>query len=505
MWFPSRIVLIQCGDCATRILVQVGIVRVYRKIVMDTIWFPDFDTAQGAKYLVLSEAIAAAVNNGHLTSGEKLPPVRELAYQVKVTPGTVAKAYSRLIDRGVLQAAVGRGTFVAEPVEPAHEGVLTGQLEVDSVLHNSDPETYGVNMMSPHLPSVGQPALMRDLLGKVAQDPPSGLMHYPTRASSLPAREAVAGLVSTLPLGQMSAEDVVLANGGQNGIMLVMQTLLKGRKPVVLVEELSYPGFRRAAEMLRADVISVPMDEDGIIPEALEAAARTHEAQLLCTSPEVHNPTCGFTPEARRREIAEVARRCNFDIMEDDCYRMLTAQASSYRQILPDQSWFVGSISKQLTPALRVGYVIAPPGRAGVLRRSAEHSFFGIATPMSDLAAALLSHDSTLDMMRDVADVCNSYVEVAVNILGGFDLSWRKDVLFLWLKLPQGWRASAFCRAAEELGVKIRSAEDYQGRNDPACHAVRLAVNGGVSLKSYERALIRLRDLLDSPPEQMGV
>lgn len=472
---------------------------------MNTIWFPDLTTAKGAKYLILSEAISKAIDTGHLTAGEKLPPVRELAFQIKVTPGTVAKAYSRLVDRGVLEAAVGRGTFVAESRPPRSENPLVGQLEIDSTTHNSDPDTFVVNMMSPHLPNVGQATLMRKLLAQIAQDPPSGLMHYPTRASSLPARNAVAKLVNRLPVGSVSADDIVLANGGQNAITLVMQTVLKGRKPVVLVEDLSYPGFRRAAEMLRADVISVPMDEHGIIPEALEALCRTHEAQLLCTCPEVHNPTCLLTPESRRREIADIARRQNLTLLEDDCYRMRLAEASSYRRLLPELSWFVGSISKQLTPALRLGYVLAPEGKSALARRSAEHSFFGIATPLTDLSAALLDHPDTLDLMEKVCDRANAYVEIAVNILGGFDLSWRKDVLFFWLKLPQGWRASAFCRAAEGVGVKIRSAEDYQGRNDPSCHAVRMAVNGGVSLHSYENALIRLRELLDSPPEQMGV
>ena len=124
---------------------------------------------------------------------------------------------------------------------------------------------------------------------------------------------------------------------------------------------------------------------------------------------------------------------------------------------------------------------------------------------MTDLAAALLNHSDTLGLMDRVREVSNSYIEVAVNILGGFDLAWRKDVLFFYLQLPPGWRASAFCRAAEEQGVKIRSAEDYQGRTDPACQAVRMAVNAGVSLNSYEQALMRLRVLLDSPPEQMSV
>ena len=99
----------------------------------------------------------------------------------------------------------------------------------------------------------------------------------------------------------------------------------------------------------------------------------------------------------------------------------------------------------------------------------------------------------------------NAFVEIAVNILGSYDLHWRKDVPFLWLKLPEGWRAGAFCQAAEAVGVQIRPAEEFACRDARVPHAVRFAINAGVSLESFEAAIGRLRDLLDNPQEQIGV
>ena len=92
-----------------------------------------------------------------------------------------------------------------------------------------------------------------------------------------------------------------------------------------------------------------------------------------------------------------------------------------------------------------------------------------------------------------------------MNTLGSFDVRWRKDVPFLWLHLPKGWRASAFCQAAEKVGVQVRAAEEFAGRDAQSPHAVRMAVNGGVSLQSFEAAMERLRDLLDNPAEQINV
>lgn len=471
---------------------------------MNTIWKPEILDGQGPKYKAVMQVVRDSIATNRLQAGDKLPPVRDLAWKLGITPGTVARAYTNLTDDGTLVAEVGRGTFVARP--KTHTP-LTGELpiEIEVAPHGGEVHAYQVNLFSPHLPEMGQAALIRSLLAQVAQDPPSGMMHYPSRRGSRAARDAAAQWLSSAPLGSLGADDVVLALGGQNAIMLVLQALLRGRRPAVLVEELAYPGFRRAAEMLRAEVVPVAMDENGIIPEALAAAAKAHEAQVLCTSPEVHNPTCGFTPLERRKELAEVAQCYDLQILEDDCYRLGAAQAPSYRILMPERSWYVSSLSKSVTPALRFGMAVAPPGQASALRRMAEYSFFGLATPMTDLCAKLLADPRLPEITARARDRIGLYVQRAVNILGGYDLAWRADVPFLWLRLPQGWRAGAFVQAAEAQGVRIRPAEEYASRDGRVNHAVRFAINAAVSLSSFEDAITRLRDLLDNPPEEIGV
>jgi len=282
--------------------------------------------------------------------------------------------------------------------------------------------------------------------------------------------------------------------------------VLRGRRPIVFVEELAYPGFRRAAELVRADVVAIKMDGDGIIPEALAEAAELHpEAQIICTSPEVHSPSCGFTPMARREAIVEIARRHDLQILEDDCYRMGSAEGIGYRRLAPERGWYVSSLSKSISPALRVGCAIGPRGMNGPLHRSAEHGYFGLAAPMIDLTAALLADPQLPQIMQRCRLGVAEYVKVAVNLLGSFDLRWRTDVPFLWLHLPQGWRASAFCQAAEKRGIQIRAAEEFAGRDARTPHAVRMAINGGVSLARFERAMAELRDLLDDPADQINV
>ena len=469
---------------------------------MDTKWVPNLSLHDGPKYRALAAAIRDGIGHGALPAGMKMPPVRELAWRLRITPGTVARAYGLLTDGGVLTATVGRGTFVAELPGPAAEPV---PLAIDPLPHGTGGLSDEANYISPALPNMGQASLIRQLMAEIAEDPPSGLMHYPSRESFRPAREAVLHWLKGTPLGVVSQDDLVLSHGGQNGVCLALQSVLTGQRPVILVEQLSYPGFRRAGQLLRADVVPVPMDEQGIVPEALDRLAIKHGASVLCTSPEVHNPTCLFTPEARRHEIAEVARRRGLQVVEDDCYRMGVSRAPSYRALLPRQGWYVSSISKTLTPALRIGFVIAPEGRAADLRRAAEHGFFGLATPLADLATRLLTHPEVDRLTLAVTAQIGTYVETLVNHLGGFDLSWRRDVPFVWLRLPEGWRATAFCQAAAEMGVRIRSAEDFADRHSRPPHAVRIAINAQLPLEKFDASMTQLRMLLDNPPERIDV
>lgn len=462
---------------------------------MDTI-SQRYDAQAGPKYQAVAGAIRRAIAEGAMGPGERLPPVRELAWSLALTPGTVARAYTVLTDEGALLAEVGRGTFVAEARAAPAPGTWPR--------HSAPERTDLVDLYSPKVPDMGQVALLRDAFARMGAQTES-LLNYPTRAAFAPARRAVLRFLKGTPLGPVDAEDMVLSHGGQNAISLVMQAVLQGPRPVVLVEELTYPGFRRAAELARAEVVGVPMDSEGVIPEALEALAREHNAQLFCTLPEVHNPTGLFTPLARRRALAAVAQRTGLHVLEDDCYRVGRSHEMSYRALLPEQGWYVSSLSKTLTPALRVGFAVAPKARRADLRRVAEYGFFGIARPLADLVEDLLSRDETYALMDRVHAELDRYVAAAVAELAGYPLVWRPDMPFLWLELPESWRAGAFCQAAEAQGVQIRGAEDFALRDGFAPHAVRIGVNAQVTLDSFAAAMARLRALLDHPPERIEV
>lgn len=466
---------------------------------MDTIKTLYDSQPPAPKYRMLASAVRQGIAEGALPPGHRLPPVRDLAWQLQITPGTAARAYTILTDEGVLVAEVGRGTFVADRA-------LAEKTQARIPLVKYLPQASGVtNLYYSRPPDVGQVALIQDALRRLGELDPQSLLEYPSAERFPQTRRAVIDWLADVALGPVDEDNIVLSHGGQSGVQLVLQTVLRGAAPVVLVEELSYPGFRRAAELLRAKVVTVPMDGQGIIPEALDELVQRHDAQVLCTSAEVHNPTTIHTPLARREAIAEIAQRRGLAIMEDDCYRLGPSRAASYRALAPDQGFYVTSLSKTLAPSLRVGFVVAPQPHAAALRRSAEYGYFGLAAPLAAMTLDLITSRETAYAAERLRLATGRYVRAAVNGLGGYDVRFDENVPFLWLKLPERWRVGAFVQAAEAAGITLRGAEHFLPRDGIVPHAVRISVNAHMPLPDFEAAIGILRGLLDAPPERLAV
>ncbi|WP_424929218.1 PLP-dependent aminotransferase family protein [Amaricoccus tamworthensis] len=469
-------------------------------IVADTIWQTNLRASGRSKYRAIAQTIRNGIVSGDLREGEKLPPVRDLAYRIGVTPGTVARAYALLTDEGRLVAGVGRGTYVAgragAPVET-----------LPPLIH--DPKTVTrdqLHLMSPKMPEVGQGRLMRDAMSHLSQTMPwDHLLQYPNRDSDAAARELFRSSVVDTAVGAVEPEDVVVTNGGQNAVVMILQTVLHGSAPVIAVDELSYGGFRSAARLCRAAVAGVPWDADGPRPDVFEELVRTQGVQIYCTSSEVCNPIVrGVTP-ARRREIARIADRFGVHIMDDECYRLMRTdrQGPGYRSYLPELTWHVTSPSKSLSAALRIGFVIAPVGWGGALARTSSFNFFGVSRLITDLYAHVMARTELPGILDRVRDRIGNDIRAAVNALGRSKINWSEDVPFLWLELPAGWRAGEFCKALEAENILVKSAEDFSLRDGRAVHAVRIAVNGQVPHEAFVAGMKTVRRLLDTPPDRV--
>lgn len=466
---------------------------------MDTIWLPHLPADEGPKYLALVRALREAISAGELAEGSRLPTVRDLAWRLKITPGTVSRAYQIAIQEGLLQATVGRGTFVA-----ARRPRLGPRLALLPE-RNLRGQPGRIDLRSPSLPDLGQGLAMAEALRRIADGVTAEWLDYPGQLQETPLREAVCTWLQDRVLGNFSAQDIMLSHGGQNAVGLVMDCVLRGDRPVVLTEELSYPGFRYAARLARAEVVGLEMDREGVRPEALEAACRRHGPQLLCLTPSGQNPSTAVMTSGRMAEIVSIAERYNLQIIEDECYPAVDEAAPSLRALAPDRVWYMGSISKTFSAALRFGYVICPTGMGEAGRQVAQQNFFALSRLTSAMVLELFTSGRAAEMRVRVMAEYAARLQIMVNRLGAYELSWAPGLPFVWLAMPQGWRASSFAQAAEERGVLMRPADQYAMVTGRAPNAVRMAVAGAVSREDLDRGVQILAELLARPPSDIMV
>lgn len=466
---------------------------------MNTIWLPQLKQEDGPKYLALTRALRDAIRLGDLPEGQQLPTVRDLAYRLAVTPGTVSRAYQIATQEGMLEATVGRGTFVA-----ASRPRLG---PTQSIYTERDPGVAAgrVDLRSPRLPDVGQEALFATSLRSVADQMAPEWLEYTRQSGEGPLRRAVVDWLAGRDLGPVTPDDIMLTHGGQSGISLIFNCCLRGDRPVVLTEDLAYPGFRYAARAVRADVVGVELDDQGIRPDVLDVICRKYGPQVLCLTPETQNPTTARMGLQRRLDIITIARKYDLQIIEDECFAQSQTDVPSLRSLAPERVWFVGSLSKSVSPALRFGYAVCPTGMGEAGRLTAQHGFFALARPVSEMVLDLLQSGAAAEIRSRVVIDLTARLQMMVNRLGAFDLAWQPRMPFAWLRLPQGWRASTFARMAEDQGVLVRPADEYAMIHGRAPNAVRLAVVGNIPRQQFDAGVAALAYMLPRPPSDMTV
>ena len=140
-------------------------------------------------------------------------------------------------------------------------------------------------------------------------------------------------------------------------------------------EQVTYTGVKAIASLLHLQLRGLPLDGEGLIPEAFEAVCREHAPRALYCMPTLHNPTGRTMPVARRQALVEIAARYEVALVEDDVYGFLPADPlPPLAALAPSIAYYITSTSKSMAPGLRVGYVVAPETRvervAGVIRAS---------------------------------------------------------------------------------------------------------------------------------------
>jgi 2-aminoadipate transaminase len=371
----------------------------------------------------LVDRISAAIENGDLEPGSKLPPTRELATAAGVNHLTAARVYRKLAELGYVTAQVGRGTFVRALV-PDGSASYGDDWQVYAL--PPDDLSYSEQVLAETFASVDR----EDVLSLATGWPAPST--YPTAqlaAIAADVFEEVGGeALSYLPAEGLfelreelaargrkygwadDPDEIVVTSGAQQAIALTAQATLEPGD-VAVVESPTFIGMMTAMRGTGARVIGVPVDEAGMDVEALERLLGRHEVKLVGLQTACQNPTGRSLSEERKARLAELAVERNFFVIEDRVYADMHYDRElrrPLRELAPAHVIYVNSLSKVVGGGLRSGWVAARgPVRERIAMLKLEADFFS-PTLIQHMAARWLA---TGAYERHVAETIPFYRE----------------------------------------------------------------------------------------------
>ncbi len=313
-------------------------------------WTPKLAGGELALYQQLVGALERAVASGALKPGARLPPQRSLADQLNLSVGTVTKAYVEAERRGLTTGHVGRGTFIAD----------TGPAASGEGVARDGPIDLGVNVIPHH----GASRRLADSLNTLRRRADLlDLLVYAPAAGQDSHRRAAVTWIQRMTGYAADWSRLVITTGAQQAMALAFSSVCRAGD-VILCEEATFYGMKSLAENAGYVLAGVTMDAEGLLPSALDKAARSRGAKALYVMPTVQNPTGRTMGRERRAEIVRIARKHDLFIVEDDNYALFDpdfgSPAPRLAELAPERTFYASGLSKCLAPGLRTGFLVCP-------------------------------------------------------------------------------------------------------------------------------------------------
>jgi len=474
------------------------------------------DRASGVPaWLQIANAMIAAIRRGRLPPGTALPGTRDLAARIGVNRKTVQQSYDELIAQGWLNADSTRGTFVSAelPVMNGGAAPAAARPETDLQLRRAAPDLAlalpreGVLTFDDGAPDTRlMPAefLARAWRRALLEAARHNRLGYGDPRGIPPLREAVAEMLRTDRGLPCTADNICITRGSQMAIFLAAR-LLAGPGDRVVFESLSYPPAREAFAATGAEICRVGLDEQGMMLDQLDMLCREGSVRAVYVTPHHQFPTTVVLPQQRRILLQSLAETHGFAIVEDDYDHEFHF---SHRPMLPLASghgfgrlMYIGSLSKLLSPSLRIGYLVAAP--AVIERAAAEICLIDRqGDPVTEAAAAELMTSGALKshtrkVLRVYAQRRECLAAALREELGeAIEFLLPQGGLALWVNFSQEIDVAALAAAGFQHGVGIMPGQAF-ATNGFRSNGVRLGF-GSLDEAQLREAVKRLKRAIDA-------
>jgi DNA-binding transcriptional MocR family regulator len=459
-------------------------------------------------YRQIYERLREQILAGALPEGTRLPPERSLAERLDVNRSTIVHAYRDLAADGLIEQRVGSGSRVASTLRaggqpdrtattvpwwvtlpPWRVGQFPAVLGELAAIEHGDLIAF-VQGVPPEDPSP-----LADLsrsFARVGGDV-NFVLTYGDSEGYGPLREAIALRMRERGCS-VDPRDVLMLTGSTQGITLVAQSLAEPGDEIV-VEAPTYPGALQIFQIAGLRAISVPVDEDGMRVDHVEAILRTRRPRFVYTMPALHNPT-GVTMNADRRDrLVTLAKRYGVPLVEDDPYGELAEpQLPPLRARDAESVIYLSSFSKTIAPSLRLGWIVAP--RTIYERLLLRKQSYDMASSMYIQAGVRdyleSAYEPHVAALKDelVARRALAYAAIERHWPPGMRVNRDGGGYYLWATAPRETRARVLLANAERLGVSFLFGEAFYAQSG-GDHNFRLAITP-VSRKQIEEGIRRI-------------
>ncbi len=448
-------------------------------------------------YLQLYHQLREAILQGAFGGQRRLPPSRELAKKLGVARVTVSQAYDQLVAEGFVVRRPGAGTFIATQLPLA----LIAETQLAERPFQPQFSSWGQRVMQTAVPQpakqpkpeidfgFGRPFhhifpydIWRKLLARYLSTDDAMLSRYGSVAGFLPLREALADYLNRWRGVVCQAEQVVIVNGAQQALDILARLLLEPGDEVLM----ETPGYADAAALFQlngARLTAVPVDDSGVCVAKIPAHSR---ARLAFVTPSNQFPHGGTLPLERRLALLHWARQHDMLIIEDDYdgeLRYDSRPLAALQGLATDERViYLGTFSKVLFPALRLSYVVLPPG---LVRPFVQ------AKQLIDRGAPTLTQAAVADFMleghfeRHLRHLRQAYRQRRQTLVDALQTHLPNLVryadepagLHVMLYLPEDLLETAVVQAAAKVGVGVYPAAAYF-MTQPSPPAVLLGFSG---------------------------
>ncbi|GAA5666308.1 hypothetical protein Brsp07_04821 [Brucella sp. NBRC 14130] len=454
-------------------------------------WEPMLEMRKGVtKHRLLTEKIVDDIEKGILQPAMRMPTHRDLAHKLGLSVQTVSISYKEAERRGYLRGEVGRGTYVCNRVTE----------RADRFMLDRDPSgTADLSIIRAVYTEAHENASRR-LLQELSQSDNASFMRPCRPIAGLDRHRAVArDWLRNLSV-DVDPGRIILTNGAAHGLFLAVAAVVQPGE-VVLTESLTDHGIIGLANVLGFTLRGLPIDEQGILPDAFETACKAGDVRALVTIPTLGNPTSHLMGAGRRIAIAEIARRYDVCVIEDEVYKpILEEKLPSMPELLPDLGFFVTSFTKTVMTGLRTGYLVVPTQYSIRVTSILRVTSWSGVNLMGEMASRWIEDGTAAELIEIQRSELRSRQAQVTDILGSHVAGNNPLSLCAWLKIPRNWSEDGLVRALANKGVAVTPSDPFVAGADRGSGGIRICLGGRLSRPALQTALETIRETFAQLP-----